>query len=185
MNKTVAFITKTAMLLALTVLFQSLRVIIPMPASLSQFIAGSLVNMSLIIAGVTIGIRGGLAVAVLTPVVALLHGFIGNPVLVPFVALGNVIIVVIVPLLYHSNRHLAVIAGAAAKFVTLYLLIVKFAFPVLLAPSLPAPQASKMIGVLSYQFSWLQFVTALLGGVLAMIILPWLVRINNQPGAKF
>ena len=50
MNPTVKWITRTAILLALTVLFQSLRVLIPvMPANISQY-GVSLVNLCLILA---------------------------------------------------------------------------------------------------------------------------------------
>ena len=41
MNKTNNFLTRTAVLLALTELFQSLRSIIPMPANVSQYVDGS------------------------------------------------------------------------------------------------------------------------------------------------
>jgi hypothetical protein len=52
MNKTVVFITRTAILLALAVLFQSLRLFIPIPAEVDQFVVGSLVNLCLIVAAV-------------------------------------------------------------------------------------------------------------------------------------
>jgi len=184
MNKTVQVLTKTAMLLALTVLFQSLRVIIPMPTTMNLFVVGSLVNLALIIAGVTVGIRGGVAIAVLAPVIALLQGFIGNPILVPFVALGNVVIVTAAALLYKNNKYLAIAGGAVAKFAVLYLSIVKYAFPTLIAPALPAAQAGKMASLLAYQFSWPQLVTAALGGMLAILILPLLDKAGLAQTAR-
>ena len=100
MNKTVIFIARTAILLALAVLFQSLRLFIPIPAAVDQYLVGSLVNMCLVVAAVIVGIQGGLIVAVLTPVIAFLQNVLANPVLVPFVALGNAAIVVVAALLY-------------------------------------------------------------------------------------
>ena len=41
MNKTVIFIARTAILLALAVLFQSLRLFIPIPAAVDQYLVGS------------------------------------------------------------------------------------------------------------------------------------------------
>ena len=59
----------------------------------------------------------------------------------------------------------AVILAAAAKFLTLYLGIVKLAVPVLLG--LPEPQAS----VVSQMFSLPQLFTALLGGAVALPVI--------------
>ena len=74
MSPTIRWITRTAILLALTVLFQSLRVLIPvMPADVSQYVVGSLVNLCLILAAVTVGIKGGMVIAVVAPVIAFIQ----------------------------------------------------------------------------------------------------------------
>ena len=54
MNKTVNFIARTAILLALAVLFQSLRLFIPIPAAVDQYVVGSLVNLCLVIAALMV-----------------------------------------------------------------------------------------------------------------------------------
>ena len=171
MNKTVNFIARTAILLALAVLFQSLRLFLPIPAAVDQYVVGSLVNLCLIVAAVITGIQGGLIVAVLTPVIAFLQNVLANPVLVPFVALGNATIVIIVALLYDRNKHVALRVGALATRLALYLTVVHFAIPVLLG-NIPA-QAKELM---SLRFSWPQLVTALVGGWLALMVLPLLKR---------
>ncbi|MBM7582148.1 hypothetical protein JOD02_001005 [Caldicoprobacter guelmensis] len=153
--------------MALAVLFQSLRLVMPMPALVDQYVVGSLVNLCLIVAAVIVGIEGGFIVAVLTPVIAFLQGVLPNPVLVPFVALGNAVIVSLVALLYGKNRYVAMAAGALSKFLVLYITVVHVAIP-LFMPNTP-PQAKEL---LSLKFSWPQLVTASIGGILALIILP-------------
>ncbi len=101
MNKQIKWITRTALLLALALLFQSLRgsipkVMIPGLGEMDQYIIGSLVNTTLILAAVTVGFTGGLVIAIVTPLVALLQGEIAFQIMMPFVALGNVAIVLFV-----------------------------------------------------------------------------------------
>lgn len=172
MKYPLSWLTRTAMLLALTVLFQSLRVIIPfMPANISQYIIGSLVNLCLIVAAVTVGIKGGAIIAMLAPIIAFLQGFTPFLVLVIPIALGNLVLVIIVALLFNANIFLALIIGAVAKFVTMYLGVVRIALPFFL-PSVPP----KVQAVLSIQFSWPQLLTASIGGALALIVLPLLQK---------
>ena len=124
MNKQIKWITRTALLLALALLFQSLRgsipkVMIPGLGEMDQYIIGSLVNTTLILAAVTVGFTGGLVIAIVTPLVALLQGEIAFQIMMPFVALGNVAIVLFVSLFYKRNKILAFGSGIIAKFLTL------------------------------------------------------------------
>lgn len=176
MNRSLSLITRTAILLALTVLFQSLRVLMPfMPANISQYVIGSLVNLCLIVAAVVVGIRGGCVIAVVAPLIAFFQGFTPSPILVAPIALGNLVLVVVVALLYDKNRLTALAAGAVLKFATLYLGVVRIVVPLLL------PDVNEKIkAVLSVQFSWPQLITASIGGILAVIILPVLKKTIKQ-----
>lgn len=176
MNRSLSLITRTAILLALTVLFQSLRVLMPfMPANISQYVIGSLVNLCLIVAAVVVGIRGGCVIAVVAPLIAFFQGFTPSPILVAPIALGNLVLVVVVALLYDKNQLTALAAGAVLKFVTLYLGVVRIVVPLLL------PDVNEKIkAVLSVQFSWPQLITASIGGILAVIILPVLKKTIKQ-----
>ena len=57
----------------------------------------------------------------------------------------------------------AVIAAAVLKFAALYLVVVKLLLPVL-------GLAEKQVAVMSVMFSWPQLVTALIGGVLGIVV---------------
>jgi len=171
MNKAVDFISRTAILLAVTVLLQSLRLFLPVPSLVDQYVIGSLVNLCLIVAAVLIGIEGGLIVAILTPVIAFLQNALPNPVMVPFVALGNATIVVLVAVLYRKNKYAALAAGALCKFLVLYVTVVHVAIP-LFMPNTPLPAKELM----TLKFSWPQLITASIGGMLALLVLPALER---------
>ncbi|MCM8900017.1 ECF transporter S component [Caldicoprobacter algeriensis] len=171
MNETVNFIGRTAILLALALLFQSLRLFMPIPSLVDQYVVGSLVNLCLIIAAVIVGIEGGLIVAILTPVIAFLQNVLLNPVMVPFVALGNATIVVLVALIYRKNKYVALAAGALCKFLVLYITVVHVAIPLFMPNT--SPQAKELM---SLKFSWPQLITASVGGMLALMVLPVLER---------
>jgi hypothetical protein len=140
-------------------------------------VTGSIVNLLLIISVMTCGFSSGFSVAVISPVIAKLIGIGPLWILIPFIAAGNVTLV----LLWHfiGNREIkhryatyiaALIAAAAGKFFVLYIGIVKIAVPLLL--NLPEQQAK----VISNMFSFTQLITALTGGIIAVMVLPSLKK---------
>lgn len=163
-NKTL-WIAETAVLTALLVVLQGVT------ASAGQLVTGSCVNAVLAVAVLTAGLWSGVMVAIISPFCAFLFG-IGPQLLqlIPLIALGNVILVVVL----HSvaanaeplwQRIVGVIMAAGAKALILWLAIVK-----LLCQLLPLPEAQ--ISKFSTMFSWPQFVTALMGGAVALLIVP-------------
>ena len=125
----------------------------------------------------------GVAVAAISPFFAFMFGI--GPALfqiVPAVALGNVVLVLawhFVPKLFKKEDSIAynlvtAIVAAVVKFLTLYLVIVKLLIPTVL--KLPDPQAS----VMSATFSTPQLITALIGGIIAVIIVPALKKAVNK-----
>ena len=98
------------------------------------------------------------------------------PQIVPAVALGNAVLVVLWSLLAGKKdaavgRYLCALAVAAvAKFLTLYLVIVKWLVPMVLTLN------EKQTAVLSASFSFPQLITAAVGGVLAVLLVPPLRR---------
>ena len=168
----ILWITRTAVFLALLIVWQAVSAVFG-----NTLITGSIVNFILIVCVMTCGLASGLTVAVISPVVAKLVGIGPLWGIIPFIMLGNVVLVLLWYFLGNLNighkatAHIvALIAAAAAKFLILYLGIVHIAVPVLL--NLPAPQAA----VVSNMFSIPQFFTALIGGVLATILLPTLKK---------
>ena len=95
---------------------------------------------------------------------------------VPAVALGNAVLVLLWVLIAGakeaslSRRLMALVTAAVAKFLTLYLVIVKWLVPMVLTLN------EKQTAVLSASFSFPQLITAAIGGVLALMVVPPLRR---------
>ena len=128
-------------------------------------------NLVLGVSALVGGLWCGLTVALVSPFFAFLLG-IGPAFLpiVPMVAVGNMVLVVILHLLASRDKiatrsYLAVAVGAVTKFLALWLLIVKLVLPTL-------GLAEKQVAAISASFSWPQLVTAAIGGVLAVTIAP-------------
>ena len=173
-HEKVVWITRTAVLIALTVALQALTLQLG-----NQIITGSIVNLMLIISVMTCGLPTGLTVAVFTPILPTLLGFGPLWPIVPFIAAGNMALVVV----WHfiGNRKianiyiaygLAMAAGSAAKFLVLYFGVVQIAIPYILR--LPSGN------VLSIMFSYPQLITAATGGVCATILLPSMLKAIKQ-----
>jgi len=169
----VLWITRTAILLALLVVLQAATV----PLG-NNFITGSIVNAMLVISVMTCGLATGVTIAAISPVLPTLLGF--GPVwpLVPFIAAGNVVLVLIWHLIGNiktRNKYLAYGAAlpvaAGAKFTVLYFGVVKVAVEMIL--KLPEKQAS----VITFLFSYPQLITALIGGAVATIVFPTLKKV--------
>lgn len=168
----VLWIARTAIFIALLIAVQYIT------SSMGQFVTGSAVNFILIAASLISGAYSGLVVAIVSPVVAKLIGIGPFWPIVPMIMVGNAVIVLVFALLLKKADTLskikkyimwlaAIISGALAKFLTLYLGIVKIVLP-LMSNSLKPPQ----IKVISAMFSYPQLITALIGGALAMAVVP-------------
>jgi Protein of unknown function (DUF1393). len=92
-NSNTKKLVTTAVIIALTVVFQNLRLVIGTDM-VATYIIGTLVNLCLIVAAVHVGLVSGLAVAVIAPLVALLQGF-AQPVMVAWIILGNAVLAVL------------------------------------------------------------------------------------------
>ena len=165
-HEKVLWITRTAVLIAVTVALQALTLQFGI-----QFLTGSIVNLMLILSVMTCGLSSGLAVSIITPILPTVFGF--GPVwpVVPFIAVGNMALVALWHFIGNSevvNTYaayvIAMIAGAIAKFLVLYFGVVRIAMPFILG--LPEQH------VMSVLFSYPQLITATIGGVCAIILLP-------------
>ena len=171
-KKNVRWITRTAIFIALLIVMQAATA--PLGNTL---ITGTIVNLLLIVSVMTCGFTSGLTVAVISPIMAKLIGIGPLWILIPFIAAGNTVLILFWHLLGKRNmgrRYIAyivaLIAAAAAKFLVLYVGIVKTAIP--LFSGLPKQQAS----IISQMFSIPQLITALAGGIIAIMILPSLKK---------
>jgi len=166
-------IAETAIMIALLVVLQAVT------KSMGQFVTGSCVNLVLAVSTLTGGLICGVIVAIVSPFFAFLLG-IGTPIIqiVPGIAAGNLVFVlclyfIVGPALKKSGSGKAVgavcgvIAAALVKLVVLWAVVTKLLIPL---AGLPEAQAAK----LATTFSWPQLITALIGGFLALVIVPLL-----------
>ncbi len=174
MKKKVVWITETAVLIALLVVLQSVT------KPFGQLVTGSCVNAVLAIAALMVGMGSGLTVALVSPVFAYLFGIAPNLLTVPVIMMGNAVFAVLLRVLAHQSlwRNIVAVAVAAVgKFAVLYALVNwvicgAAAEPLLAQGVLKAP----MLKALPATFSWPQLVTALIGGALAMLMVPVLKK---------
>ncbi len=192
-NKSTLWIARTGLMLALLVVAQFIGsklipagAVILGPMSVTQLITGSLVNMVLILTAAVVGVWSGTAVGILSAVLALVLGIQGQPIVTPAIALGNVIIVLVTWLFFHMAAKkgqkpygvygiAGIVLGAAAKCAFLWLTV-----PALLTlvPEIKPAAAEK----LSLMFSYPQLVTALIGGALALLVIPAVKRAAQSRG---
>ena len=80
-----------ALLVALAVILQASRLVLPLPPLLTTFIVGTLVNMMLVLCVRLNGFTSAAILSVLLPVFAYVQGQLLLPLLIPVVALGNIL----------------------------------------------------------------------------------------------
>ena len=89
-------LVRGALLVALALALQSLRLVLPMPQLLSTFIIGTLVHMMLVLTLQLGGLKTALLLAFLLPLTAYVQGQVLLPFLIPVIWLGNFIFVLLV-----------------------------------------------------------------------------------------
>ena len=173
MNKKIRWITETAIMLALLVTLQALT----KPAG--QFVTGSCVNAVLAVAVLVGGLWSGVTIAVISPILAFLLGIAPQILTVPAIMAGNTVFVLLLHLIAGAkaasivNQVIAWLVAAVAKFATLYVIVVKIICGVMSASLLAAGTLKQsMLKALPATFSWPQLITALIGGGVAMLIVP-------------
>lgn len=175
-QRMIVWVVEAALLLALLVVVQLLTFAVPKSLPVvGQLFTGSLVNMVLIVGAGSVGFAGTAVAAVLSPVLAFAFGQMTIPPMIPVVAVGNLAIVAVTWAFFRpadgrapgTGRGFAgVVVGAVVKTAFLWATTVLLMVPVFFAGK---PQVGQKLSLL---FSWPQAVTALIGGVLALLILP-------------
>ncbi len=184
MKEKTLWLVRTAMLLALCVAFQSLRLLIG-DTIISVLIIGSLVNLVLYVSVKSGGIYSGLAVSILSPIIAFLQGHIAFPQMILVVVLGNATLVLLYWLITKKRGFtfniIAIVTASIAKFIVLWFAVSKFIIPILTniteiqnkAQALNKPVSAIVKGLtatLNLNFTWPQIVTALIGGGLSVVV---------------
>ena len=172
MNKKIRWITETAVMLALLVSLQALT------KPMGQLVTGSCVNAILAITVLVGGLSSGLTVALISPVLAFLLGIAPQILTVPAIMVGNAVYVVLLFIIAGKSGNIvrkvaAWVAAAVAKFAALYAIVVGLICGVLSEGLLAAGTLKEpMLKALPATFSWPQLITALIGGAVALLIVP-------------
>lgn len=150
-----------AFFLAIAVLLQSLRLLMPMiPGPVNMFLIGSLVNMTLVMAVVYTGKVQLAALGLLLPCIAFFQGALPLVLMIPVVGIGNLLYAAIVFWLWKKPAvYMAAFLKAGALTAGTWL--------VLLAVQVPG----KMGTALSFMMGWPQIITGILGILLAKYLL--------------
>ena len=173
MNKKIRWITETAVMLALLVALQAIT------KPLGQLVTGSCVNAVLAVTVLIAGLSSGITVALISPVLAYLLRIAPQILTVPAIMVGNALYVVLLCCIAGRDSRkivrqiIAWVVAAGAKFAVLYA-IVNWLICGVLAENLIASGLLKapMLKALPATFSWPQLITALIGGAVALLIVP-------------
>ncbi|SFH65849.1 hypothetical protein SAMN05192551_10233 [Tindallia magadiensis] len=153
-----ALLAKTAVLLALTLIFQIGL------SSFAQPVVGPLVNMTLILSVLLVSPGAAITIGCITPLAAYLLGIMPLFPLLPVVMCGNITMVLLFRGLYPHHQWLAVLSASVGKFFMMAVLIRLMAFTFF--PGIPTP--------LIAAFSMPQFYTAMIGGSMALVVYRYL-----------
>ena len=185
MNKKILWITETAVMLALLICLQWVSGMIPTPLT-NQLITGTMVNCVLAVTVLLAGRSSGLTVALISPVFAYWFGIARVFTAVPLIMAGNVCYVLILSLFLQRSfkpawkQPVALGTAALAKFAVLYGLGVKLVGGVMFDTLNGKVFAGnplmnqKVLKQLMNMFAWPQLVTAVTGGILALLMVPML-----------
>lgn len=152
-------LVRGALLVALALALQSLRLVLPMPQLLSTFIIGTLVHMMLVLTLQLSGLKTALLLAFLLPLTAYVQGQVLLPVLIPVIWLGNFIFVLLVRQ-FKDSRKLSLSIPPLAKACVMLLA----AWAALSFLALPNPALRKTV---MFAMSVPQLLTAVAGILLA------------------
>ena len=153
-----------ALLVALALAMQSLRLVIPMPLPVSTFIIGTLVHMMLGLMLRFNGLTAAMLLGFLLPLTAYMQGQVAIVLLVPVIWLGNLLFVLVLHMLSGNNRMLKLMAAPLVKACVMTVC----ALGVVKIVALPNPA---MRTTILFAMSIPQFVTAMLGILLARQVL--------------
>lgn len=176
MKITTKQLVQTALLLAICIASQYFK-------NLSVYITGPIVNLTIILAVLSVGLWSGLLLSIIAPVTAFF--FTGSPIMAaiplmfPAVMAGNAVLAVTVWYFQKKTSFkwrlpAGLIAGSVLKAVFMGIVIVLIILPIFgdnIASKLPKPEALPMVlATAKVTFSVTQLTTALIGSVLAYLI---------------
>ena len=176
MKITTKQLVQTALLLTICIVSQYFK-------NLSVYITGPIVNLTIILAVLSVGLWSGLLLSIIAPVTAFF--FTGSPIMAaiplmfPAVMAGNAVLAITVWYFHEktsikSRLPAGLIAGSVLKAIFMGVVIVLIILPIFgdnIASKLPKPEALPMVlATAKITFSITQLTTALIGSALAYVI---------------
>ena len=150
------------LLLAIILISQNLRLLVPLPGIASMLITGSLCNLCLLLAGYLASFSGAVILCFLTPVVAFLTGNLMAPLQIPLVGVTSFLYVAGFHFWSRKSEKMAVIIASILRLMGLYgsvyLILALFEVP-------PALQR-----LLNMSLGIPQMLTGLLGGYFYLVL---------------
>ncbi len=187
MKITTKQLVQTALLLTICIISQYFK-------NLSVYVTGPIVNATIILAVLAVGLYSGLLISVVAPITAFF--FTGSPIMAaiplmfPAVMLGNAVLAFVVwycqnKLTFKSRLPLGLCAASILKAAFLGIVVVWVLLPLFgndIASHLPKPEAlPKVLTTAKVTFSLTQLVTGLSGSLLAYLIwLPLRKYLKNE-----
>lgn len=160
-------ITVTAVMLAICIVSQFFK-------NLSVYLTGPIINAALILTVLYAGLACGIILSIITPITSFF--ITGSPIMAaipamfPSIMIGNMILVVTVTLLRNKFGKTAGLPVSIAIGAVLKALFMGILISLIILPNMLPEKMQPMMHVLQIQFSVTQFITALIGGVYALII---------------
>ena len=176
MKPTTKGLAQTALLLAICIASQYFK-------NLSVYITGPIVNTTIIIAVLAVGLWSGILISIIAPVTAFL--FTGSPIMAaiplmfPVVMAGNAILAICVWYFQEKQSFkwrlpAGLVIGSVLKAIFMGVVVIIVILPLFgnnVASRLPKPEAlPKVLSTAKVTFSITQLITALLGSILAYLI---------------
>lgn len=162
-------IVRGALLIALALVLQSLRLLVPIPPLASAFIIGTLVHLMLVVTLKANGMATACLLAFLLPLTAYTQGQLLFPFLIPVVWLGNLLFIILLHYL-SKNRKLEVFLPALVKAVVMGL-------AAWLAMYFIAVSSVAVQKTITIAMTVPQFITGVLGVLLARKIMVYMSKI--------
>ena len=176
MKLTTRQLVQTALLLAICIASQYFK-------NLSTYITGPIVNATIIIAVLAVGLWSGILISIVAPITAFF--FTGSPIMAaiplmfPVVMAGNIILAVSVWYFQEKTSFkwklpAGLITGSVVKAIFMGVVVVLIILPIFgdnVAAKLPKPEAlPKVLATARITFSITQLTTALIGSALSYAI---------------
>lgn len=164
-------LTRASLVLAVMLMMQSLRLVLPLPAFVSMFVIGSIVNACLLMSLEVAGWRLALLAACIAPVVAYIQQALPLPVLILPVVLANIAYMAGYLVLRRRSRWGGIALATVSKVVLLWIAVGA------LLQSIELPAMGVVI--LRNMLGGAQIVTGLAGGILCIVLVNKLQKINR------